>query len=299
MSPPVARGAHARARPRGGSRGPGCPDPPRESSTAAPCATGVHSRRCGGWSGACSPTRLRSGAWRRVHPGVYVTHTGQLDAQARIWAAVLSAGPGGVCGPHSTLWLQGLAAAPAVGDSWVPHERRIRAVGGVLVRRRRELEADVRPVGAPPQLRLERAVVEVVRLSVRPEQAVDVLIRAVQNRRTTAARLLDELARDRAHPRRRLVTDVLSDVRAGVRSQLERAWVHQVERPHGLPRGTLNAAELDGISRRYRDVRYSAWGVVCELDGGEARPDDERIRDRRRECSPGCPLGSWGGSPAP
>jgi hypothetical protein len=38
--------------------------------------------------------RVRSGRWRRIHPGVYATFTGELNRRAYLWAAVLSAGPG-------------------------------------------------------------------------------------------------------------------------------------------------------------------------------------------------------------
>lgn len=65
--------------------------------------------------------------WRTVHPGVYVTHRGDVTPHVRIWAAVLAAGPGAAAGPFTTVWLQGLAdTRPRVVDLWIPHERRVR-----------------------------------------------------------------------------------------------------------------------------------------------------------------------------
>lgn len=248
---------------------------------------GVVSRRqvlAAGLTLAQLTAALEAGRWQRLLPGVYLTHGGQVEHRTRVWAVVLAAGEGAVCGPVSTLWLQGLGhEIPAVIDVWVPHERRVRPAPGMRVRSRRRVDSDTHPSASPPQLRLERAVIEVARQAPRAEAAVDVLISAVQQRRTTATRLLAELAADHAHPRRTLITDVLADVEAGVRSQLERRWVQRVERPHGLPRGVLNAAESEGCTRRYRDVRYDPWGVICELDGREAHPDDERFRDRARD----------------
>src|SRR5258705_11732565 len=46
--------------------------------------------------------RLRSGRWRLMHRGVYVTFTGVPGRGARLWAAVLSAGPRGLArGPSA------------------------------------------------------------------------------------------------------------------------------------------------------------------------------------------------------
>lgn len=57
-----------------------------------------------------------------------------------------------------------------------------------------------------------------------------------------------------------------------------------VDRRHGLPPAERNHADVstDG-RRRYRDVRYRRWGLVVELDGREAHPDDARFRDRCRD----------------
>src|SRR5215471_12713498 len=38
--------------------------------------------------------RLRTGAWRRVHHGVYATFTGNLSREARLWTVVLRLGSG-------------------------------------------------------------------------------------------------------------------------------------------------------------------------------------------------------------
>jgi len=112
---------------------------------------------------------------------------------------------------------------------------------------------------------------------------VDLVIAAVQRRLTTAARLRDALARRRGHRWRTLLTEILADVSGGVRSALERRWLHDVERAHGLPRSTLNRPDRDGPRRCYRDAELVPWGLVAELDGREAHPGGERFRDRRRD----------------
>jgi hypothetical protein len=237
-----------------------------------------------GLTPAQARAHLDSARWRALSPGVYLTHRGELPAVGQVWAALLAAGPGAVAGPLTTLWLQGvISTPPRVVDVWVPHERRVRSGPGWTAFRRRGLADDTHRAARPPQLRLECAVLDVARRTTRSIDAIHVVVASVQRRRTTAARLLAALDDEPRHARRRLVTVVLSDVRDGVLSELERQYVRRVERAHGLPRGVLNAAEHDGVSRRYRDVRYRRYRVVVELDGREAHPDDERFRDRDRD----------------
>jgi len=53
--------------------------------------------------------RLRSGRWRLMHRGVYVTFTGVPGRGARLWAAVLSAGPGAMLSHQTAAELQELS----------------------------------------------------------------------------------------------------------------------------------------------------------------------------------------------
>ena len=52
--------------------------------------------------------RLRSGRWRLMHRGVYATFTGIPGRGARLWAAVLSAGPGAMLSYQTAAELHGL-----------------------------------------------------------------------------------------------------------------------------------------------------------------------------------------------
>jgi hypothetical protein len=236
-----------------------------------------------GLTAARARAPVETGHWRRLLPGVYLTFDGPVSPQAMMWALILDAGPGAVAGPRRTLWLCGLLDDPPdVLDVCVPHHRQVRAVAAGAVRRRRDLAAVTHPASLPPRLRIEVAVLDVA-AGASTGAAVDLVIRSVQRRLTTAERLRLHLARRRSHPRRKLLDDVLSDVRDGVRSALELRWVRTVERAHGLPRSTVNAAEREQGHRCYRDLRYERWGLICELDGREAHPDDARFRDRARD----------------
>lgn len=76
---------------------------------------------------------------------------------------------------------------------------------------------------------------------------------------------------------------LLTEVADGIQSPLERRYLKDVERPHGLPRGARNRVEGRRGHRRYRDVRYRRFRVVVELDGRAAHPEHDRERDDLRD----------------
>jgi hypothetical protein len=230
--------------------------------------------------------QLVAGRWRRLSPGVYATFTGPLPDRARVWAAVLRAGPGAVAGPATSLWLAGLAErAPAVPDVLIPEHRRVRGAAGARVVRRRGLAAMVHPSSQPPRLRVEEAVLDRCGAYRRAAPVVDLVLRAVQRGLTTADRLTSCLRARPGHRWRGLLLELCADVTVGVRSALERRWLHDVARPHRLPAAVLNHPDASGSRRRYRDLEFLGWPLVVELDGRESHPDAERFRDRQRDNS--------------
>lgn len=257
----------------------------------AAAQSGVVSRR---QARACGLTRrqvdrrVASGRWARLHPGVFVVHTGPVPAAARVWAAVLYAGDGAVVGGRTALWLCGIVdEPPAVVEVCIPADRRVRRRPGLRVLRRHDLEDVRHPAAQPPRVRVEEAVLDVAAAAERPWDAVDVVLRAAQRRVTTAARLRETLARRPRHRWRALVAKVLDEVHVGVLSALEREYLQRVARAHRLPPAGYNlmetAQELPRRRRRYRDVRYDVWSLVVELDGAEAHPSDEQFVDDVRD----------------
>lgn len=67
---------------------------------------------------------------------------------------------------------------------------------------------------------------------------------------------------------------------------LEREYLHRVERRHGLPRGDRQQPDSAGGVEVERDVVYTDFGVIVELDGrafhGSA---DARDRDSGRDLA--------------
>ncbi|MBE7323944.1 type IV toxin-antitoxin system AbiEi family antitoxin domain-containing protein [Nocardioides sp. Y6] len=204
----------------------------------------------------------------RVHPGVYVDHTGPLTWEQRAWAGVLHAAPAALC-DVSALRVGGGPFRP--GDDTLIHvavdrHRRIATPPGVRIHRVAHLEAITSWHRSPPRLRLEHAVLEVAARCSSDHDLVATLADAVQSRRTTAARLSATLDGLPALPRRRFIRAVLGDVAAGACSTLERGYLTRVERAHGLPQaGRQVRASARGPI--YRDVLYAHQALVVELDG--------------------------------
>lgn len=226
---------------------------------------------------------VRRREWARVHPGVYVRHTGPLSWQQRAWAAVLA------CAPAAKAGRSALRAWDGPGrrghDDTAPIEvvvdarRTVVAPTGVVLRRRRALEDLVAWQLHPPRLRLEEVVLDLADAAADEMAAVAVLADALSSRRTTAHRLRDHL---RARPRlarRDHLALLLDDVASGACSVLERAYLRDVELAHGLP---IAQRQVRASSRGtvYRDVLYPAWATVVELDG---RLDHTLALDRDRD----------------
>jgi hypothetical protein len=131
--------------------------------------------------------------------------------------------------------------------------------------------------------RVEDTVLDLVERARSVESVVGLVTRACQRRLTTASRLAAAMEARKKMRCRRVVSDILEDVRDGVASALERAWGHAVEQRHGLPQGERNRRDAIAGGVRYRDIGYRELAMIVELDGRAAHPDDERHRDMRRD----------------
>ncbi len=227
-----------------------------------------------------SPADIRRLLRRReltvVHPGVYVDHTGPLTWEQRAIAAVVHAWPAALAGP-SALAVAGLGTKDADIHLVVSRGRRVLLPDDVTLRRTDRLEQRVQWNAMPPRLRIEEAVLDLAAAAPTRLEAVAILTAPVRARRTTAPRLAHALARRKRFPDRRWFAGVLSDLAEGVHSTLEHGYVERVERAHGLPRGTRQAAGDGPVGRVYRDAAYD--GLIVELDG-RAHHDHARARDR-------------------
>lgn len=217
---------------------------------------------------------LRRREWVRVHDGVYVDHTGPLSQRQREWAALLRY-PGSVLSAQAALSAAGLEGdgRPRRVDLAVQHGRRVARTPGITVTQLRCFESAALLEASPPRLRVEHAALLVASTAAGEDAAVAAIADVVREGATTTDRLLDALSHHPKLPRRALLREVLADVAEGVQSPLERRYLRDVERAHGLPRGERQVREVvrvvEGGLLRWvvRDVRYRGQRVLMELDG--------------------------------
>ncbi len=219
----------------------------------------------------------------RVGRGVYVDHTGDPTWEQTVWAACLRYAPA-VADPATTLALNGIGDRPArigVAVDWT------RSVGGekrIGVLRTRAFAKQAELDKHPPRLRLEHAAVERATRLEDEQAVVGLLADVVGSRRATAARLRGQVGTTSRVSGRALVEAVLADLDDGASSNLERIYLHRVERAHGLPAGARQVRTRVGDTWTYRDVEYLGGLLVVELDGRVGHDSSvERWADAERD----------------
>lgn len=213
--------------------------------------------------------QLRRREWAKVHPGIYVDHTGEPTWLQKAWAAVLYYWPAALS-HESSLHIHGTRNTGRQDDLVhiaVDQKRRVVDLPGVRLHRVCRLSDVIQPNRAPPRLRLEHSLLDVASAAKRNADAIAVLGDACQEQRTTAKRLCAALEHRVNLPRRQFLLRVLTDVAEGVYSVLEHRYLTRVERPHGLPTARRQRRVHQGRSSAYRDVEYLNLATVVELDG--------------------------------
>jgi len=228
---------------------------------------------------------LRSGRWQPLQRGSYATFPGEASRESRLWAALQRAGAEAVLSHETAAELFRLTDRPSsLIHVSIPAARRVDGVPvGVVVHRSRRLNEARHPALMPPRTRIEETVLDLVQQAVTFDVAFNWAAVACQRGLTTAARI-DAAMAGRSRMRWRAgLTVALADIRDGVHSLLEFRYVHNVERPHGLPQATRQVKIVRGMRTCYLDNLYDPYGLCVELDGRGAHPDDRRWEDIRRD----------------
>ena len=263
---------------------------PRECEQLLQLQAGVITRAQAlgaGMSRHALQAKVDSGRWRRLHHGVDAAFSGRPDRAAMLWAAVLGAGPRAVLSHETAAELHGLLSASARQDGpihvMVPRGNQVAAMRRVRLHYSQRLEASRHPVLLPPVTRLEDTTLDLAGAAATVTDGIGWILRACGTRRTTPDRLRQAMAaRLRLRWRSELST-ALGDARSGVHSALEHAYLHCVERLHGLPAGVRQRHVIVRNVSTYQDVRYERYLLIVELDGRAAHPEQERWRDIRRD----------------
>lgn len=209
-----------------------------------------------------------------AHPGVYVAHTGPLTWPQREWAAVLATD--GVLSHESAL--PGARRGPVVHVA-IDVRRTVHRLPGVRIHRVAGLAERIQARACPPRIRPAEAAVDVAGAARDDMSAFTVLAEALHSRQVSTAEIRQAVFGRARLRRRRLLMDLLSDLETGACSVLERAYLHDVVRAHGLPQGRLQAPGVVEGRSVFRDQRLAAFGLYVELDG-RAFHDNPRARDR-------------------
>ncbi|WP_328461785.1 type IV toxin-antitoxin system AbiEi family antitoxin domain-containing protein [Actinoplanes sp. NBC_00393] len=229
--------------------------------------------------------RLRSGRWQRLSAGIYATSSGAVPRQALRWAAVLRAGPGAMLSHRSAAEEVGLIEAGSGPlHVTVPAVRHIVTPRGTVVHRCRHAAKRRHPSRSPPQTRIEETVLDLA-VGEPTETAMGWIAAACGARLTTPERISGAMRRRGRVAGRPMLAGLLEDVAAGCMSVLERRYLHDVERPHGLPEPARQSQRPRGGGYWYDDVYYPDFRVRIELDGRAAHPAEQRWRDFRRDNS--------------
>ncbi len=215
--------------------------------------------------------------WQRMSNGLYLTVPGEVGWAASAWGGVLLGGPGARIGGSAATHLWGLSDQPDEVLVLVPdHRHRVPRQPWRFVRERPGLRRPSQ--GSPPRIGIEDAVLD-RSAELADSAVVDLVTTAIQSRRTTATRLRRRLGERGRLRHRELLLALLADIGEGAESPLELAYLRDVERAHGLPRGTRQHRS----GRHVRDILYQQFGLVVELDGRLGHEGLGRFRDMRRD----------------
>jgi hypothetical protein len=231
--------------------------------------------------------KVKSRKWQWVYRGVYATFSGDISREARLWAVVLGIGDSAVLSHETAAELHGFgegADGPIHVTVPLPSDpARWPGLGGVSVHRTRHWEADPQPYWNLPRTPVAVTVLDLVASARTLDDAYGWLSRAVTRRVVAPEMIAGALKSRQRFARRAWLRDALTDVSGGVHFPLERRWVADVERPHGLPSATRQAkrAGTDGV--RYLDNYYEPYGLCVELDGAAFHRAEDRARDRQRD----------------
>ena len=229
--------------------------------------------------------RVSSGRWRQMYPGVYATFTGVPNRGARLWAAVLLAGPGATLSHETAAELHRLGdqAADTIHVT-IPRQRRVRVVEGVSLHRSDRAAQAVQRHTYPPRTTVEETVLDLAEAATGFDDVCGWVTRAIARDLTDEARLRQAMtARLRMRWRAEL-RELIVAAAGGDHSVLEFRYHRDVERAHGLPESNRQVpfAKPDG-RRGFRDRLYTNYGVVVELDGRLAHPTENQWRDKARD----------------
>jgi putative AbiEi antitoxin of type IV toxin-antitoxin system len=229
--------------------------------------------------------RISSERWTQLYPGVYAIFTGPPSRNARLWAAVLLAGPGAVLSHETAAELHQLTdTAAQTIHLTIPSQRRVRVVAGLCLHRSARVVEAVQAHARPPRTTVEETVLDLTQTARSFDDVCGWVTRAIARELTDEATLKAAMTKRGRLRWRADLHEVLEAAVTGDHSVLEFRYHRDVERAHGLPEPGRQVPFTAKDGRRgRRDRVYEEYGVIVELDGRLAHPPENRHKDKSRD----------------
>ena len=243
-----------------------------------------------GWSDSQIGHEIKSGRWHAPAWGVVALQNAPLTYDQRLWLGVLHAGDGAV--------LTHLTACRRAGLEWKGDDETIHVLtpkgdlvdpidGFFFHQTRRPYQRWSRQLpSGPPRLPIEYAALLAAERDRYVRRAIGLLAACVQQRLTTADRLLTTQPRIRKLRHGAIFATALGDIAGGAQSFAEIDVGHLCERS-GLAQPVRQALRLDAEGRRrYLDCEWELPDgrvVALEVDGSFHLKVGNWWRDMKRE----------------
>jgi very-short-patch-repair endonuclease len=232
--------------------------------------------------------RLNSATWRSVYPGIYATFSGPLSHEARLWAAIRLAGDGAMLSHQTAAEVHGIIDKPlgtTIHITVARHRRpaQRRPTRGIVIHRSDQSQPEFVGPFMLPRTRIEDTVLDLVAAASTFDRAYTWIARAVSRKLVTVSGLRAALAVRHRVRWRDWLNEALEDACDGVHSSLERRYVRDVERAHGLPKSQHQARRQFDGKAHYRDNWYDAYRVVVEIDGPSYHQNEQVQQDKNRD----------------
>ncbi len=238
-----------------------------------------------GWTAKAIYSQITASRWQSLASGVYLTHTGVASIRAWWWAAHLMGGDRSYLAGLSALQAWGLDEPRLPVHVAVPWRRHFLSAQSELVIIRHRFPAPTRSRGGlPPYALAEYAAIEASEKMASPRRVAAVVTEICQKGHTTPGKLAHAMTSYKRLRHRKLLLELVVEVRDGANSVLEFDGVRLVLNAHGLPKGAGQVRERANGAVVYRDRVIHEYGVIVEFDGrlGHADPSS-RLRDDRRD----------------
>ena len=232
---------------------------------------------------------IRSRRLLRPHPGVLALPDRFDEWHTQALAGVLATS--GALSHASALVVWRLAPRSGPLHLSVPSARRALKSRGLVVHRVQDFDPD--RIGGLPVTDLPRALVDSWGLAFTNgshqrdiELARGAVITSLRERRVSASRLRNELARWPALPGRRQLVVLIDLVEQGCHSELEIWGVRDVLRGPGMPRVVQQHTVVLPYATVHLDAAIPELKIAIELDGAAFHGSAEaRERDLRRDAA--------------